>query len=168
MSEVGKLLARVADQDDAAFERLYDEFSNRVFRYAFTLLHNEHLAQEAMQETMVAVWKGAGRFEGRSKPSTWIFGIARNQALSLLRREKRASHGSPPERVEEDPIRRVHTQERVLAALGALSPDHREVVHLTFYEGLSYSEISSILDVPAGTVKSRMFHAKRRLAEVLT
>lgn len=168
MSEVGRLLERIAEQDGSAFERLYDDFSNRVYRYAFTLLHNEHLAQEAMQETMIAVWKGAGRFAGRSKPSTWIFGIARNQALSLLRREQRAGHGAVPERIEEDPAQRIHTQERVLSALALLSPDHREVVHLTFYEGLSYSEIAGILDVPAGTVKSRMFHAKRRLAEALT
>ncbi len=168
MSEAGDLLAKIANKDGVAFERLYDLFSNRVYRYAFTILHDEHLAEEIMQETMIAVWKGADRFAGRSKPSTWIFGIARNQALALLRREHRVTRREFTERVEDDPAPRLLAEKKVKEALDTLSSDHREVLFLTFFEGLSYGEIAAILEIPAGTVKSRMFHAKRRMAEALT
>ena len=167
MSQAGELLAKVADQDSTAFQQLYDLFADRVYRYAFTILHNKHLAEEIAQETMVAVWNGASRFAGRSKPSTWIFGIARNQALTLLRKENKAETMGSPELVQEDPSKHIIQHERVMTALGELSADHREVVYLTFYEGLSYGEISGILGIPSGTVKSRMFHAKKKLAEVL-
>ncbi len=167
MSQIGDLLAKVANQDSMAFQQLYDLFANRVYRYAFTILHDKHLAEEIAQETMVAVWKGASRFAGRSKPSTWIFGIARNQALTLLRKEKRAETTGSPELVHPDPSKHLLQHEVVMKALDGLSADHREVVFLTFYEGLSYGEISEILGIPPGTVKSRMFHAKRKLAEVL-
>jgi RNA polymerase sigma-70 factor, ECF subfamily len=168
VSEVGELLAKIAKQDGMAFQRLYDLFSNRIYRYAFTILHDEHLAEETMQETMIAVWKSADRFAGRSRPSTWMFGIARNQALTLLRKEQRATRGLTPERVEEDPAQRILAEEKVGQALETLSSEHREVLHLTFFEGLSYGEIAAILEIPPGTVKSRMFHAKRRLAEAMT
>jgi len=161
------LLAKVANQDSMAFQQLYDLFANRVFRYAFTILHDKHLAEEIAQETMIAVWKGASRFAGRSKPSTWIFGIARNQSLTLLRKEKRAETTGSPELVQADPSKHLIQHEHVMNALNELSADHREVVFLTYYEGLSYGEIAEILGIPSGTVKSRMFHAKRKLAEVL-
>lgn len=167
MSQTRDLLAKVANKDDAAFQQLYDHFADRVYRYAFTILHDKHLAEEIAQETMVAVWKGAGRFAGRSKASTWIFGIARNQALTLLRKEKRAENTPPANLVQEDPSNSIIQHEHVVKALNELSSDHREVVYLAFYEGLSYGEISGILGIPSGTVKSRMFHAKRKLAEVL-
>ncbi|MFC2082800.1 RNA polymerase sigma factor [Candidatus Bipolaricaulota bacterium] len=168
MSQIKDLLAKVANKDSVAFQQLYDQFADRVYRYAFTILHNKHLAEEIAQETMVAVWKGADRFAGRSKASTWIFGIARNQAFTLLRKEKRAENVVVPELVQADPSKHIIQRERVMTALDELSADHREVVYLTFYEGLSYGEIAGILEIPAGTVKSRMFHAKRKLAEVLT
>lgn len=167
MSQIGDLLSGVANKDSNAFKQLYDLFADRVYRYAFTILHDKHLAEEIAQETMVAVWNGADRFAGRSKASTWIFGIARNQALTLLRKEKRAENVAKPELVQADPAKSIIQHERVMNALKELSADHREVVYLTFYEGLSYGEISGILGIPSGTVKSRMFHAKRKLAEVL-
>ncbi len=168
MSQSEELLAKIANKDTTAFHQFYALFADRVYRYALTILHNKHLAEEIAQETMVAVWNGAARFAGRSKVSTWIFGIARNQAFTLLRKEDRAKKTPPPELVQPDPSKGVLDRERVLAALGELSADHREVVHLTFYEGLSYGEISEILGIPPGTVKSRMFHAKKKLAEALT
>lgn len=168
MSQSRDLLTKVANKDSAAFQQLYDLFADRVYRYAFTILHDRHLAEEIAQETMIAVWNGAKRFAGRSKASTWIFGIARNQAFTLLRKEKRAENTPARELVQADPSKDIIQRERVMTALNELSSDHREVVYLAFYEGLSYGEISGILGIPSGTVKSRMFHAKRRLAEVLT
>ena len=162
------LVKRVAREDDEAFRSLYDRYADRVFRYAITLLRNQHLAEEAAQETMVAVWKSAGRFEGRSKVSTWIFGIARNKAFDLARREKRGDRTPEINLVSPDPAPALLKEEQVTGALGTLPEAQREVVYLTFYEGLSYGEISRLLGIPEGTVKSRMFHAKRKLVEVLT
>jgi RNA polymerase sigma-70 factor, ECF subfamily len=168
VSQNQHLLAKVARKDGVAFQQLYDQYADRVYRYVFTILHNKHLAEEVAQETMIAVWNGASRFAGRSKVSTWIFGIARNQAFTLLRKEQRAEATPSSKVTQADPSKNIIQHERVMTALDALSADHREVVYLTFYEGLSYSEISGILGIPAGTVKSRMFHAKQKLAEVLT
>jgi len=162
-----ELITDVANGDEMAFRQLYDRFADRVYRYAYTILRGKHLAEEVAQETMIAVWKGASKYAGRSKVSTWIFGIARNQAYSLVRKEIRTERVPDVALVEPDPAPGIHRQEKVSRALEGLSQDHREVVFLTFYEGLSYGEIASILDIPAGTVKSRMFHAKKRLAEAL-
>jgi RNA polymerase sigma-70 factor (ECF subfamily) len=162
-----ELIADVANGNEAAFGQLYDRFADRVYRYAYTILRGKHLAEEVAQETMIAVWKGASRFAGRSKVSTWIFGIARNQSYSLVRKEIRTERVPDVSLVQPDPAPGIHRQERVARALEQLSDDHREVVFLTFYEGLSYGEIAAILDIPTGTVKSRMFHAKKRLGEVL-
>jgi len=163
-----QLVRRVAAEDEDAFRDLYDRYADRVFRYGLTLLRNRHLAEEAAQEAMIAVWKSARRFEGRSKVSTWVFGIARNKALDLIRREKRGDRVPDVSLVTPDPAPTLRKQELVQHALGELPESQREVVFLTFYEGLSYGEISGILGIPEGTVKSRMFHAKRRLAEVLS
>jgi RNA polymerase sigma-70 factor (ECF subfamily) len=163
-----ELIARVAQEDEVAFQQVYERFADRVFRYAFTLLRDTHLAEEVAQEAMVVVWKGASRFAGRSKVSTWIFGIARNKAFDLIRKEERGKRVPDVPLVSPDPAANVLREERVVAALERLPKAQREVVFLTFYEGLQYSEIAEVLEIPVGTVKSRMFHAKRRLAEALT
>jgi len=163
-----ELVRQVGKGDQTAFQRLYDRFADRVYRYAYTILHDRHLCEEVAQETMIAVWNGASRFEGRSRASTWIFGIARNQAYSLARKERRAETTPIPVLVHPDHAPQLLQRERIAGALTQLPDEQREVVFLTFYEGLSYGEISRILGVPEGTVKSRMYHAKRKLAEALT
>ena len=163
-----ELVRRVATEDEQAFRELYDRFADRVFRYALTLLRNRHLAEEVVQEAMIAVWMNAFRFEGRSKVSTWLFGIARNKALDLIRREKRGDRQPDVSLSTPDPAPALRREKLVGRAMSELPEGQREVVFLTFYEGLSYAEISHVLGIPAGTVKSRMYHAKRRLAEALT
>ncbi len=162
------LITRTAEGDESAFRLLYDRLAERVFRYAFTLLHNRHLAEEVAQETMVIVWKQAAKFEGRSRVSTWVFGIARFRALDLLRKEKRGERVPELNLVEPDPAPAVQDRERTLRAIKTLPEEQREVVFLTFYEGLSYGEIAGMLGIPEGTVKSRMYYARRTLAEALT
>ena len=160
-------LARIAAGDEAAFHQFFDAYADRVHRFALTMLRSRHLAEDVVQETLLAVWKGAGRFRGTSKVSTWVFGIARNQALSLLRKEARAAKDELPPLVEPDPAIAITREERVLAALDRLPEEQREVVFLAFYEGLSYRDIASMMEIPEGTVKSRMYHAKRALMEHL-
>ena len=168
MASDRELVSRVAQGDGEAFRTLYDRFADRVLRYAFTILRNRHLAEEVTQETMVAVWKGAGRFAGRSKVSTWLFGIARNRSYDLVRKEERGKRLPDTPMISPDPAKGILLQQKVVEAMETLPNDQREVVFLTFYEGLSYAEIARILDIPQGTVKSRMFHAKRKMAEALT
>ena len=168
MADDRELLSLVAARDEAAFQRLYGRYADRVFRYALTLLRDRHLAEEVVQETMVAVWRGAGSFKGGSQVSTWIFGIARNQAHALRRREARGAREPEEPLVLPDPAGPLEREGRVLAALEGLPPEQREVVVLAFYEGLSYREIAELLGVPEGTVKSRMYFAKRKLREELT
>ncbi|MEW5826648.1 MAG: sigma-70 family RNA polymerase sigma factor [Candidatus Bipolaricaulota bacterium] len=162
------LVARAAEGDHEAFRVLYERYAERVYRYALTLVRRRHLAEEVVQETLVAVWKSASRFEGRSKVSTWILGIARYRALDLARREARGARVPAIDLVEPDPAPTVERSVVTRAALEKLSPEHREVVFLAFYEGLSYEEIAAMSGVPEGTVKSRMYYAKQALAEALT
>ena len=167
MAHERDLLARVARKDEASFQRLYEEFAIRVFRYAVTLLQDPHLAEEVVQETMITVWSKASTYSGRSRVSTWIFGIARHKSYDILRSEKKGERTTRGAVAIDDPAPTIERQEQILAAINNLPPDQREIVFLTFYEDLPYKTIASLLEVPEGTVKSRMYHAKKKLAEAL-
>jgi RNA polymerase sigma-70 factor (ECF subfamily) len=132
------------------------------------MLPNIVMIDEALDDVMLVVWKDARKFRHRSSVSTWIFGIAYHKALSAVRAERR--YQAPLDRAADgaslaDPMT---PQDNLLsAALGRLSFDHRQVVELTFFGGYSYREIAEIADCPVNTVKTRMFHAKRRLRVLL-
>jgi RNA polymerase sigma-70 factor (ECF subfamily) len=166
-------LRQIARGDRAAFEKLYASYAPRVFRFLQRMLRDTALAEEATNDVLVEVWKSAGRFEGRSAPSTWILGIARFRALNLLRGRRPpteqlepASEVALPERVGSG--QDLTTRNRWLrTGMGQLSPEHREVLELTFFHGCSYREIAEIAQCPENTVKTRMFHAKRRLRPLL-
>jgi RNA polymerase sigma factor (sigma-70 family) len=169
-----RLLRQVAAKDRKAFEALYHLYYRRLFSYLLKLTRQADLVEEILDDVLFAVWEGAGGFDGRSRVSTWIFGIAYHKALKRLARRR-----EPPE-AEADPLREpvdAEEPESLMArreitstlgqALGALSPEQRAVVELTYYYGLSYQEISDIVGCPVNTVKTRMFHARRRLKEIL-
>lgn len=169
------LLANVAIGDHAAFEQLFRRYQRRLFRYLFGIVRAEAVAEELMCETMTDVWRNAGTFQGRSRVSTWIFAIASNKANTVRRR---------PQLVEADPgvvlrledsnpgpaekIAQKELVGQIRTALEHLTPEHRQVVELTFMHGFSYQEIAEVAGCPVNTVKTRMFHAKRRLREVLS
>jgi RNA polymerase sigma-70 factor (ECF subfamily) len=132
-------------------------------------------AEEVVQETMIAVWKSAKDYKEQSQVSSWILGIAHNKALDrararqrepeLLREiDRRASARATPEQIAQ----RNSQVERVRSALEKLSPEHREVMMLAFYNELSYSEIAQIVGCPEGTVKSRVYYAKEQLKRLLS
>ena len=118
----------------------------------------------------MAVWKGAESFKGRSKVMTWILGITRNQAHNILRMESKGQRLPATDSTAEthDPTQSLHVDLCVQDALETLSPMHREVMHLVFYENLTVRETAVLLGIPAGTVKSRMHHARQTLAKELT
>jgi RNA polymerase sigma-70 factor (ECF subfamily) len=175
MHDESEWIRQIAQGDESAFERLFRCYAPRIFRFAMSYLNDPALAEEVVQETMIAVWKNAKDYKEQSQLSTWILGIARNKALDrararqrepeLLREiDRRASGRATPEQI----ARRDSQVERVRSALEKLSPEHREVIMLAFYNELSYSEIAQILNCPEGTVKSRVYYAKEQLKRILS
>lgn len=169
------LVASIASGDRQAFELLFSQYGERVFRYAHRLISDVTKAEEVTNDVMLEVWKTAARFEGRSKVSTWILGITRHLALNAVRRKSLdtvdvddapaiADDDLTPASVDHD---RNVLKEVLTTALGKLSTDHRDVVELTFFHGLSYQEIAEVVGCPENTVKTRMFHARKQLKALL-
>ena len=170
------LLARVADGDRDAFEILYRRYHRRMLAYLLRVLGGRvEEAEEALDDTFYAAWRGARTFRGGSRVSSWLFGIAYRKGLKTLERHRRrrevpAEEGAAEPSAPDSPRRDLERQElarAVAAALAGLPREQRRVVELTYYRGLSYPEISELLGVPVGTVKTRMFHARRRLRALL-
>ena len=165
------LISRVAVGDVEAFKTLHQDYQTRLFAYSMKMLGDVGSAEELCNDVMLDVWRQAGQFKGKSKLSTWIFGIARYKALNTLRRKgrrinvtleqaaKTADARPDPEKTAE----RRDTREKLEAALRTLSQEHREVIESTFYHEFSYEEIAQIMKCPVGTVKTRMFYARHKL-----
>jgi RNA polymerase sigma factor (sigma-70 family) len=163
------LLERIVAGDEGAFEALYRRYQPKLFVFLKRMLGDPAAAEEVADDVLVVLWQDAHRFEGRSKLSTWLFGIAYRKAANVLRSRPRKEiplDGPLPGTVP-DAASRLELGEWLEKALGELSADHRMVVELTFVHGLSYQEIAAIADCPVNTVKTRMFHARRRLQTAL-
>jgi RNA polymerase sigma-70 factor (ECF subfamily) len=169
-----ELVRRISAGDERAFEALYARHAQSLLAYAQRLLGERGAAEEALQDTFVALWRGADSFEERSTVRTWLFGICRRQALQRLRR--RTAPAQPIESAPELPSDAPNPDAVVLAradaaavaaALATLSAIHREVLDLVFGAELSHAEVAEVLGIPVGTVKSRLFHARAALARAL-
>lgn len=163
------LLARIVDGDLKAFERLYKSYHSRLTQFLSRMLRNDGLVEEALNDTMMVVWRRADSFNGQSKPSTWIYAIAYRMALKAYRRkdepledidsDKRVSPDVGPEQT----LGRLQIRRVLEDALNGLSADHRVVVDLAYFHEMGYREIADIMDCPVDTVKTRMYHARRNL-----
>ncbi len=157
-----------------AFERLYRIYQPRLTRFLATLLKHAQLIEEVLDDTMMVVWQTAERFKGASKPSTWIFAIAYRKAHKARKRwPEPVEEPEVDTRVSEDPgpDQQLHDERLRVAlvrAMDQLSADHRAVVDLTYFHGMGYREIAKIVDCPIDTVKTRMFHARRRLKQAMS
>jgi RNA polymerase sigma-70 factor (ECF subfamily) len=168
------LLARIAAGDRQALAALYAREGTALLHYLLQFTPDRGLAEELLQDTFVAVWRNAGSFEGRSRARAWLFGIARRRACKRLRRRDPPSTrlDQLDELLARDPepeaaLLAEQAREALLDAIGRLNAIHREVLLLTFVHELSNAEIADILDVPLGTVKSRLSHAKRAVRALL-
>ena len=164
------LVARVATREQAAFAELYGLYRRRLARFLGRFLSSSQTIDEIINDVMFVVWQDASRFELRSKVSTWIFGIAWHKALKALERQKREGPPLPqPTEIErpDDGASALEVREWLALALDRLSSDQRLVVELTFFAGYSYQEIARIAGCPLNTVKTRMFHARHRLRDIL-
>ncbi len=162
------LLDAVKHRDRRAFTQLYHLYHARLHGYLRRVLANAAIAEEVLDDVMLVVWKDARKFRGDAAISSWIFGIAYRKAMTAARKEGR--YQSLLDRsADADTMPAASSQDDGLirAALQALSPDHRQVVELTYYCGFSYREIAEIAECPVNTVKTRMFHARRRLKFLL-
>ena len=170
------LLQRVAERADAAaFRELYQAYGPRVKAYMMRQGADAATAEDLAQETLFTVWRRASLYAAdKGSAATWIFTIARNLRIDRLRREmpwqelpegrhEQASDETPP----DDALSEKERQVRVRAALAQLPPEQREVVVLSYIEGLSHGEIATRLGLPMGTVKSRMRIAYQRVRTAL-
>lgn len=177
MTEVSDelLLGRVAAGDRAAMRSLYARHSTRCFRFLIRLVRDEARAEDLMNDTFFDVWRQAERFEGRSAVSTWILSIARFKALSSMRRTtEKELEPEVAEAVEDDAdtpevaAQKLSKAQAMRRCLEMLTTEHREIIDLVYYHEKSVEEASEILSIPAATVKTRMFYARKKLAELLS
>jgi RNA polymerase sigma-70 factor (ECF subfamily) len=168
------LIQRIADGDRLAMQVLFARHRTPVYRWLLRLVGHEALAEDLLSEVFLDVWRQAGRFEGRSSVSTWLMSIARFKALSARRRRAEAPLDETVECTvadqADDPeaaLQKKNREELLRAALTKLSPDHRAVIDLVYYHGKSVDDVAQILDVPAPTVKTRMFYARKKLATLV-
>jgi len=167
------LVARVAGRELDAFEALYRIYHPRLARFLERVTRRPGVVEEVLNDTMLVVWNRAATYNGNSKVSTWIFAIAYRKALKALHRlddsvpDDDVAMCESPEPGPEEQLGRRELHAVLVRAMDALSPEHRAVVDLTYFHGIGYREIAHIVDCPIDTVKTRMFHARRRLKTLL-
>jgi RNA polymerase sigma-70 factor (ECF subfamily) len=168
------LIRRVARGDKRAMQVLFARHNVRVYRFIARVIGPNAAAEDLVSEVFIDVWRKAAQFEGRSQVSTWLLAIARYKALSQLR--IRASDHLDDETAQaiEDPAdspetacEKKDTGELLRQCLTQLSDAHREVIDLVYYHEQSMEEVAKILAIPEATVRTRMFYARKRLAELL-
>jgi RNA polymerase sigma-70 factor (ECF subfamily) len=168
------LVARVADGDRRAIRLLLARHQQTVFRFVLRFVADRATAEDIVSEVFIELWRQAARFEGRARLSTWLLAIARNKALSVMRQHvDQPLEDSVAEAIPDDA---ATAEENLDAAkrgailrdcLTRLSPAHREIIDLVYYHEKSVEEAATIVGAPAATVKTRMFYARRRLAELV-
>ena len=168
------LLERVAGGDRVAFAELYRRLQRPLYGYLMKLVREREMVEDVLNETMMEVWRQASRFEGRSSVNTWVFSIAHHRAVSRLRKKRETPLDEEQAAAIEDeaptPDENAMSGDmsRLIAGLmEQLSFEHREILHLAYFQEFSVQEIAEALDLPANTVKTRMFYARQRLKVLL-
>jgi RNA polymerase sigma-70 factor (ECF subfamily) len=169
------LIERIAARDATALRALLARHQVGVFRYILRLVGNAAVAEELTNDVFLEVWRNAGNFEGtRSAATSWILSIARHRAISSLRKRCEESwdqHAADAlHDMGDDPEVAAQKADKgaiMRRCLNALSPQHKEIIDLVYYHDMSISEARDVLQIPENTVKTRMFHARKRLSELL-
>jgi RNA polymerase sigma-70 factor (ECF subfamily) len=162
-----QLLKRVVDEDRLAFERLYLSYHPRLFRFIYRLTGSHTVTDELVNDIMLLVWRQAASFRGDSKVSTWIFGIAYRQTMRRLSRTRSVAN-SQKEVIDASIDGRSDNEDWVRKGLKVLPLEQRVTTELVFFLGLSYREVAEVTNCPVSTVKTRMFHARRKLKDILS
>lgn len=174
-AEERALLKAIAAGDAKALERLFARAQTRVFRFLMRVVKSEAIAEELLNEVFLSVWQNAHRYEGRSEPLTWMLSIAHNKAMSVLRKKTEVlgiAEETGRDLVAEEDTPDVAAQKhdksvKIRACIAELSPDHRTILDLVYYQEQSVAEAAEVLGIPEATVKTRMFYARKKLSELL-
>ena len=168
------LLRQMATGNEQALIEFYHTFESKIYAFALNRFNDSHEAADLLHEVMWEIWRNAGRFEGRSPVLSWVFGIVHHKVIDRFRASGKYNTEELDPEMPEDPqhtldeiVNEKEEGEHLHHCVGELSDVHREVVHLAFFEDLSQKAISDIIDCPEGTVRARMFYAKRALKRCL-
>jgi RNA polymerase sigma-70 factor (ECF subfamily) len=168
------LVERIAVGDKLAMQVLFARHRTAIYRWLYRLVGNETVAEDLLSDVFFDVWRQAGRFEGRSAVTTWLLSIARFKALSARRRRTDMELDETIETSVADSadnaevaLEKKHQGEMLRGALTKLSPEHREIIDLVYYHEKSVDDAAQILSIPPATVKTRMFYARKKLAEIV-
>jgi RNA polymerase sigma-70 factor (ECF subfamily) len=168
------LIGRIAGGDQLAMRTLFARHRVALYRWLLRLVRDEALAEDLLSDVFLDVWRQAASFRGRASVSTWLLAIARHKALSARRRRNDAELDEAIVSTVPDPaddaevtLQKKNRAEALRQSLLRLSPDHREVIDLAYYHGKSVKEIAEIVSISEATVKTRMFYARRKLAELV-
>jgi RNA polymerase sigma-70 factor, ECF subfamily len=168
------LIQSIAAGDRLAMRTLFARHRVSVYRWLLRLVNDEALAEDLLSDVFLDVWRHAASFEARASVSTWLLAIARYKALSARRRRTDAALDDQIASTVADPaegpdlvLEKKSTTELMLACLAELSPEHREVMDLVYYHEKSVREVARIIGIPEPTVKTRMFYARKKLAELV-
>jgi len=171
------LMRIVQAGDYSPASEIYDRYSGRIYNFAFRFLKNAEAAEDATQEVFVKMMRHANQFHGDAKLSTWLFSITANWCRDHLRKaDNKAKEAedvlislpTPPELAPDRTLERRETEQRVQRALQLLTPEQREAILLSRYQGLSYAEIAQVAGCSEGAVKTRVFRAMETLKKALT
>ena len=168
------LIGRIAGGDQLAMRTLFARHRVALYRWLLRLVRDEALAEDLLSDVFLDVWRQAASFRGRASVSTWLLAIARHKAASARRRRNDAELDEATVSTVPDPaddaevtLQKKNRAEALRQSLHRLSPDHREVIDLAYYHGKSVKEIAEIVSISEATVKTRMFYARRKLAELV-
>jgi RNA polymerase sigma-70 factor, ECF subfamily len=168
------LLESISNGDRTAMHTLYARHNVRVYRFILRIVRDTTIAEDLVSQVFLDVWRTAKQFEGRSQVSTWLLSIARFKALTALRQRRFEDIDQDEVReiaddsdTPETSLERSTTSAILRACVAKLSPAHREIITLIYYHEKSVEEVGQIIGIPQSTVKTRMFYARKHLAELL-
>lgn len=169
-----QLLTKVGQGDKQALAALYRALEKPVYRFLQSRLNDPFEAADVLHDVFIEVWRSASKFEGRSKVQTWIMGIAYRKAIDVHRKRARVSVTDDiPETPDDSPdaeacLTAGQEAEHVRHCIETLKEDHRSAITLAFFQDMAYGEIAKVTGVPEGTIKTRIFHAKKLLMRCLS
>jgi RNA polymerase sigma-70 factor (ECF subfamily) len=167
------LVGKIAAGNKLAMQVLFARHHTRVYRFLLRLLDNQAMAEDLTSDVFLSVWQQASRFEARSTLSTWLLAIARNKAMTELRRRQHTPLDCGENEIADpasDPETAYAGKRRgqiLRKCLARLSHEHREIIDLVYYHERSVQEVAEIMGIPRNTVKTRMFYARMKLSKLL-
>ena len=170
-----ELIARIAARDAGAMRHLFNRHNDRVYRLALRIAKDSTLAEDAVSEVFLEVWRHAAKFERRSSAATWLLAITKYKTLSKIRRRRdeemvdidAADTIADPSGGPERELARLQGAIAIRNCVEALTPEHRNIIDLIYYKGRSVKDVARITGIPESTAKTRMFYARKRLSQLL-